>query len=273
MENKQKRTLVIGDIHGGLRALVQVLIRCNYNYQEDQIIFLGDYVDGWSETAELVQYLIDLREKSVHKPIFLRGNHDKWCEDWLLMGQCPNIWVTHSGGQATIDSYIRTGYITDEAHKQFFRNLQNFYIDEENRGFVHGGFISQKGLGHDANETDYYWDRDLFGLAVMLHGRELEADPDNSGKPNKYTRFRKHKEVYIGHTSTQNWNCKPHYPEFEKMGRTNAPIDIPMNRCNVWNMDTGGGFKGKLTIMDIDTKDYWQSDNVPTLYPEEKGRG
>ena len=33
-----------------------------------------------------------------------------------------------------------------------------------------------------------------------------------------------------------------------------------MQRCNVWNLDTGAGYGYKLTIMDIDTKQYWQSD-------------
>lgn len=45
-----------------------------------------------------------------------------------------------------------------------------------------------------------------------------------------------------------------------------------MRRCNVWNIDTGAGWSGKLTIMDIDTKEYWQSDFVKELYPDEKGR-
>lgn len=45
-----------------------------------------------------------------------------------------------------------------------------------------------------------------------------------------------------------------------------------MNRCNVWNLDTGSGFSGKLTIMDIDTKEFWQSDFVRELYPNENGR-
>ena len=45
-----------------------------------------------------------------------------------------------------------------------------------------------------------------------------------------------------------------------------------MNRCNVWNLDTGGGYEGRLTIMDINTKEFWQSDNMKTLYPNERGR-
>ena len=42
------KTFVIGDIHGGLRALTQVLDRAQVTLN-DQLIFLGDYVDGWSE--------------------------------------------------------------------------------------------------------------------------------------------------------------------------------------------------------------------------------
>ena len=45
-----------------------------------------------------------------------------------------------------------------------------------------------------------------------------------------------------------------------------------MHRCNVWNLDTGGGYEGRLTIMDIDTKEFWQSDFVNTLYSDERGR-
>jgi serine/threonine protein phosphatase 1 len=268
-KSKPKRTLCVGDIHGGLKNLIQVLERCNYNSKEDRIIFLGDYVDGWSETAELIQYLIELNEASTYKHVFLMGNHDDWCGKWLSQGQCPLIW-TQQGGQATIDSYIRTGYITSLEHKDFFRKLELFYVDEENRGFVHGGFISRKGLGFEAYPSDYYWDRDLWQLALLLHSRESEGDLNE-----KATRFRKHKEVYIGHTSTTSWNCKPHYPESKnpKQENKNGPILIPMNRCNVWNMDTGAGYFGKLSIMDIDTKEFWQSDFAHFNYSNEKGRG
>ena len=47
---------------------------------------------------------------------------------------------------------------------------------------------------------------------------------------------------------------------------------IPVNKACIWNVDTGAAFKGPLTIMDIDTKEYWQSDLLPELYPLEKGR-
>lgn len=45
-----------------------------------------------------------------------------------------------------------------------------------------------------------------------------------------------------------------------------------MHAINVWNLDTGAAFRGKLSCMDIKTKKVWQSDEVYTLYPTEKGR-
>jgi serine/threonine protein phosphatase 1 len=46
----EKRNLVIGDIHSGLKAVEQVLKRAEIT-PEDRLIFLGDYVDGWSEAV------------------------------------------------------------------------------------------------------------------------------------------------------------------------------------------------------------------------------
>ena len=267
---KHKRQLVIGDIHGGLRSLKQVLDRCRFNPNEDKLIFLGDYVDGWSETAELIEYLLSLESLCKYKPIFLRGNHDAWCEEWLTYGVAKDIWVMQ-GGQATIDSYIRTEFLTDIKHKSFFNRLHNYYIDDQNRGFVHGGFISKKGLGHEAYESNYYWDRTLWEIAMAVN-KEFKLVDTEDFRTNPY-RFEKHIEIYIGHTSTGCWMIKPHLPEYQyteqpKQGR----IIVPMNRCNIWNLDTGGGYEGRLSIIDVDTKEFWQSDDMRTLYPDERGR-
>jgi serine/threonine protein phosphatase 1 len=46
----------------------------------------------------------------------------------------------------------------------------------------------------------------------------------------------------------------------------------PMNAANVWNVDTGAAFTGRLSAIDIDTKEVFQSDIVKDLYPNEIGR-
>ena len=86
---KNKRTLVFGDIHGGLRALQQLLERVVIQI-DDTMIFLGDYVDGWSESAQTIQFLMELSKK--YNCIFIKGNHDLWCGRWLSLGKSNPVW-------------------------------------------------------------------------------------------------------------------------------------------------------------------------------------
>lgn len=238
---KPKRTLVIGDQHGALRAVKQVLKRCEFNPKEDLLINLGDVVDGWSESSQLVQFYIELSEQCIFKPIFLKGNHDVLCQKWI-QGGIPNMNWLMQGGKSTIESYIDTGFIEEKSHLEFFNNMKDYYLDEENRGFVHAGFTSPKGLGFEEDSEIYYWDRSLWTLAFK------ELDSENQI-------FKAHKEVFIGHTPTLN---------FEET--------IPMKKSNIWNIDTGSAYTGSITILDVDTKEYWQSDIVMELYPDDLGR-
>lgn len=278
---KLGRTLAVGDIHGALKALEEVLDKAKYDFVHDTLIFLGDYVDGWPDSAQVINKLIYLQNKAKSSPgegkvICIRGNHDKWCEQFLLNGGMPSLWI-NQGGRSTLKSYNEAGLTNSHEHREFFKNLLNYYIDDENRGFVHGGFVSKHGLGHDAQDSNYYWDRDLWELAVAIHKDyaniiDVDKKHDEFFRPNPY-RFLKHKEVFIGHTTTNYWQIKPHYPEYNDPNQgKNGPITIPMNRCNVWNLDTGCGYNGRLSIMDVDTKEYWQSTTVQTLYPGQFGR-
>ncbi len=232
-------------MHGGLRALMQVLDKAEVT-SDDKLIFLGDYVDGWSESAQTIQYLIELSEKQ--ECIFILGNHDLWCKLWLEKGASNPIWLAH-GGQGTIESYIKTGYLTSEVHRAFFDQLKNYYLDDANRLFVHAGFTSMHGVEKEYNENDFYWDRTLWESARILKHVSEEKRSEIE------TRLSLYNEIYIGHTPTMNYN-----------------VPTPINVANLWNVDTGAAFTGKLTVLDINTKDYWQSDRVMELYPNEKGR-
>ena len=270
MKEKTGRTLCVGDLHGALRALEQVLDRAKVNPNVDKLIFLGDYVDGYSQSAEVIEFLIDLDTKSINKPIFIRGNHDIWCQDWLHTGHKPYIW-TYNGGQTTLDSYLRTGLNLEQSHRNFFKNLVNWYIDDENRLFIHAGWAFKEGNFPEAAllpmnaqsitpSMECHWDRSIINHCMA-----------NKQKPKALEQF---KEVYVGHTTTRYWKCKAHYPEAKDPNQktNNGPIDVPINRFNLWDLDTGCGWSGKLTIMDVNSKEYWQSDYSKELYPEEKGR-
>jgi len=178
------RIIAIGDIHGGLKALIQVLNKVAVK-DEDTLIFMGDYVDGWRK----------------------------------------------------------------KIHLNFFKNLQMHFIDDKNRLFLHAGFTSMHGVKKEVFKTTLYFDRTLWEMALTLDKR---IEKNNILYPK---RLKHYTEIYIGHTPTTNFEC-----------------DIPMNAANIWNIDTGAAFRGKISAMDIKTKEVWQSDNLPSLYPNELGR-
>lgn len=239
-----KRQLVIGDIHGGLKALLQVLERAAIT-PEDELIFLGDYVDGWSESAQVMAYLIELSQQQ--HCIFLKGNHDEWCEEWLRSGKADSTWLYH-GGIATVESYEFLPEDVRKLHLHFFEQMKLYYVDEANRLFVHAGFTSMHGPTHEKHASNFTWDRTLWETA-----RSMKNMNRNSLLFPK--RLKLFEEIYIGHTPTLYYD-----------------VTTPMQGSNVWNIDTGAAFKGRLSVMDIVSKAYWQSEPVMDLYPGETGR-
>lgn len=240
-----KRTLVIGDIHGGLKALKQVLERANVT-STDTLIFLGDYVDGWSESAQVIDFLIELEKTNTC--IFIKGNHDVWARDWLMNSLKNDVWL-YNGGLETVASYQSYPEEQLATHLNFYMKLHNYHIAENNNLFIHAGFSSMHGPSKEVYETNYSWDRTLWETACAM---DKHLQKNSELFPKRLLLFN---EIYIGHTPTL------HYKEI-----------TPMHKANVWNIDTGAAFTGKLSIFDTETKEFWQSDNLPDLYPNEKGR-
>lgn len=239
------RYLAVGDIHGNLKALEQVLERSNFDYENDTLIGIGDYCDGHNYSSEVVQKLLEIPNF-----IGILGNHDVWVREWLIFGTAKPIWI-EQGGRATRDSYIKTGHLINPDHKEFFNDLHQYYILELNGkkyAFVHGGYTSRQGLGHEDYNADYYWDRKLWDHSLNKTQR-------------KYTDIRTsmYDRVFIGHTST--------YFDYPK-----ESSNPPFIRSNIINLDQGAGYDGYLTICDIETEECWQSDLATDLYEGFVGR-
>ena len=129
MDPTKMRTLVIGDIHGGLRALRQIIERANVT-PKDTLIFLGDYVDGWSQSPQVIDYLIQL--KTTNTCIFIRGNHDELLLHWLKDSKDNLMWYKH-GGEATVNAYHRVNDALNNYIIDFLLSLDDYYLDEKNR--------------------------------------------------------------------------------------------------------------------------------------------
>jgi serine/threonine protein phosphatase 1 len=256
----------MGDIHGASLALEQVLERCNFDFENDTLIQLGDIADGWSGVYDCVETLLKVKNL-----IPLRGNHDEFFVEWLNRGMHPQGWK--QGGHATLESYsVKAGIEKGltykdipESHRIFWSSQHYIYRDGKDI-FVHGGFNRHFHL-YEQNPDVLIWDRDLFMSAMSFEFTLNKLDASNRIKKFKI-KDPLVKRVFIGHTSTVNWKYERLYPEKGIQGNVTEPIFAGP----VINLDTGAGFKGKLTVMDADTLEFWQSDNVDELYPDERGR-
>ena len=153
------------------------------------------------------------------------------------------------GGQSTIDAYA---YISEEekaAHIEFYERMQDYWVSPENKMFCHAGFQNLNGPQHEWHSTAFYWDRTLWEMVCAMD----TSIPENDKRYPK--RLRLFNEIYIGHTPV-----------------TRIGESTPTQRANVWNIDTGAAFHGRISVLDVASKEFWQSDGVSTLYPDEIGR-
>lgn len=165
---------------------------------------------------------------------YLLGNHDQWTLEWMDHGWAESIWLDQ-GGRATVASY-KDG--VPQTHHALLRNAKHFH-EEDNRLFVHAGLLP----GRDPKQTGpdiLLWDRSLVRKAMAVH----RSNPEKN--------LTGYDEVFVGHTPISS--------------------NQPEKFCEVWMMDTGAGWSGVLSMMDLDTYRVFTSDPVPELYPGFEGR-
>lgn len=82
--SEYKKIHHIGDIHGCYTALKKY-IDDNGGIKDDEFyIFCGDYVDRGIENADVIKYLISIKDKK--NVLMLEGNHERWL--WLWANGC-----------------------------------------------------------------------------------------------------------------------------------------------------------------------------------------
>ena len=157
---------------------------------------------------------------------FLKGNHDEWFLKWSLGGPELSIWVDQ-GGRATLNSYEYNRKKVLKTHIDMIKDAP-YYLIKNNILFVHGGFLPDVPIETQSPDL-LTWDRNIISYAKdnIIEGYD---------------------KVFIGHTSTQFY------------GNTITPI----RANNLIMCDTGGGWTGKLSLIDIDTLNFWSADGVKT---------
>ena len=247
------KRFVIGDIHGGFLAFKKLLESVEFNYEEDLLISLGDLVDGWSQSKEVIELLITIKNK-----IILRGNHDEMALYYYLNLTHPRfndyhtIWMGNNG-QSTLDSLGKREEIRQE-HLSLLETTLLYYVLDDML-FVHAGV--PEAAVKSTEQGHVFLPLDNVGSYNLIWDRGLAKDA-YINRNNPYFKWGNlYKYIFIGHTPVQRFNINQ---------------SLPLTIGNVIFMDTGAGQKGKLSIMNIDTKEVFQSQEVRTYYPYEKGK-
>ena len=130
-EGTTERLIAIGDIHGHAAAL-ELLLQAIAPGEEDVLVTLGDYVNRGPNSKQVLDLLIDLRDRCKLIPIL--GNHDEMMLDSRDDHHAEHRWKTQ-GGNSTLASYgsdAGIGHIP-QSHWNF---LQTCLPDFETETFV-----------------------------------------------------------------------------------------------------------------------------------------
>jgi serine/threonine protein phosphatase 1 len=98
------RVYVVGDIHGCAGEL-EALVGALPLERGDTLAFVGDYLDRGPAAREVIALLLEMRQREGLTTVFLRGNHEDMCLDWLGRGgRWGESWPMN-GAAATLRSY------------------------------------------------------------------------------------------------------------------------------------------------------------------------
>jgi len=222
----------LGDLHSNYKGLMQLFEKVNFDYKKDILYFVGDLFDGHANSPnECLNELLKIKHLKA-----CMGNHDLWVKYWVEQGKINKTWLK-SGGEKTIEILQKNKYVKEQLQNYF--NKVNYWYHHGDFFICHAGFdtrksvINQKAINFAINRT--LWQKAL-----------VSASQDRLLKYNLTNMDFTFSKVIIGHTPTIS-----HRPE---------------TASNVLNIDTGSGNSGKLTIMNLESMEYHQSQLTKKLY-------
>ncbi len=150
-----ERMIAIGDIHGQIDLLKDLIENMIKPTNDDCLVFLGDYIDRAPNDQEMetLFYLKHLKENNPDNIILLRGNHEDMA--WNALNQPQEYYK---------DCWISNGGTNWEEHKNTLINFINetsMYLETDNYIFVHAGATewALKNINDKRAQSILLWER------------------------------------------------------------------------------------------------------------------
>jgi len=215
---------LIGDVHGCLPELLELLGRLGYSVAEGlsvtppagrTLVFLGDLTDRGPDSPGVLRLVMGM--VAAGTALCVQGNHDA---KLLRALQGHAVQVTH-GLEVTLDQFRRQPPGFAETVKGFLAGLpSHLLLDGGNLVAAHAGLPAHL-QGRDGRRV---W-------AFALYG-----DVDRSGPPSA-----------DGLPNRRDWAAEYHGPGLVAYGHT--PVQWPRWKNRTVNLDTGCVFGGRLSAL------------------------
>lgn len=191
-----KKTFVISDLHGCYDELMALYKQLPIDPEKDRMVFTGDYIDRGLQSKQVIEQLMEWKEKYPHW-VVLYGNHEDLMLDALLYGGRVygsfDLWW-NQGGKETFQSYLPEGFsryekaimqvkdVIPQEHLLWLASLPR-YFEDESYYYVHGGLVPGK-KPEDTDPHDLIWIRDQFIDSPYDWGKKVifGHTPDTRGE-------------------------------------------------------------------------------------------
>jgi len=173
---KGEKTFVIGDIHGRLGMLENLMDKIPWQPEKDALVFLGDYIDRGPDSRGVVDYILSLTRNYPRISCVL-GNHEGMLLNYLA-GVDKKLYLANGGGP-TLKAYKRgkgllsTLFLREipSDHMVFYNSLKP-YVEIEDYYLVHAGFMPGVPMAQQAR-FDMMWIREPFISSTYDFGKKI----------------------------------------------------------------------------------------------------
>lgn len=236
------RTIALGDVHGCLTLLEQLLDKMNYDPAGDHLVSVGDLIDRGPSPVGVVHLLRDLQRRG--KVTVIRGNHDDKCVEWFEKETLAREKGRKNGMRPPNPRRLAQWQELSPEDVDWLSKLPVLVKVLPNWYAVHAGFEDVPLADQKSNRMMRVRWLDV----VTGEHKGMDKDSDTpfdmpTGCIPWMDRWKGPENVVYGHAVHS---------------RKNPRVDRPVPGVETWGIDTGACFGGNLTALCLETREVFQ---------------